>query len=206
MESPKENVIFETSKRLNALNRVYERSSVQRTNMVTPAYEPTLPRLTTDYPAQVAAYDEKHTNSPLKATQLGLDDTVSQSRYMVMCTQSHQARKRYTIGAALFSWLILAGYLVLPNTFTSLQSSNTLSGSKGGQLLQSTVRNVKLLPFAGVLCLIGVAGISRLWYKWRRNYVWLITYIFMYVKLEILTYRIANKYKGLLFRMHLSDC
>jgi hypothetical protein len=125
----------------------------------------------------------RHSKLPLKATQLGFDDTVSQSRYMVMCTQSHQARKRYTIGAALFSWLILAGYLVLPNTFTSLQSSNTLSGSKGGQLLQSTVRNVKLLPFAGVLCLIGVTGISRLWYKWRRNYVWLITYIFMYVKL-----------------------
>ena len=98
-----------------------------------------------------------------------------------MCTQSNQARKRYTIGAALFSWLILAGYLVLPNTFTSLQSSKTLSESKGGQLLQSTVHNVKLLPFAGVLCLIGLAGISRLWYKWRRNYVWLITYIFMYV-------------------------
>jgi len=183
--------------------------------MARPAYEQTLPRLTIDYPAPVAAYDEKHANSPhgdmpydrhsklpLKATRLGLDD----SRYMLMCTQSHQARKRYTIGAALFSWLILAGYLVLPSTFTSLQSSSTLSGSKGGQLLQSTVRNVKLLPFAGVLCLIGVAGISRLWYKWRRNYVWLITYILMYVKLEILAYRIANKYKGLLFRMHLSDC
>ena len=116
---------------------------------------------------------------------------------MVMCTQSNQARKRYTISAALFSWLILAGYLVLPNTFTSLQSSKTLSGSKGGQLLQSTIRNVKLLPFAGVLCLIGVAGISRLWYKWRRNYVWLITYIFMYVKFEvprqILTAAVLNR-------------
>jgi hypothetical protein len=27
----------------------------------------------------------------------------------------------------------------------------------------------------------------------------------MYVELEILTYRIADKCKGLLFRMHLSD-
>jgi hypothetical protein len=61
--------------------------------MATPAYKQTLPRLTTDYPAPVAAYDEKHANSPhnrhsklpLTATQLGLDD----SRYMVMCTQSY---------------------------------------------------------------------------------------------------------------------
>jgi hypothetical protein len=45
--------------------------------MVTPAYEQTLPRLTTDYPAQVATYNEKYTNSPLKATQLGLDNTTS---------------------------------------------------------------------------------------------------------------------------------
>ncbi|KAH8726705.1 hypothetical protein GQ44DRAFT_613279 [Phaeosphaeriaceae sp. PMI808] len=165
--------------------------------MAGPVYEQTLPRLTTDYSAPVAAYEGKHANNPHrdtpydtqtqyrhskvppKATQLSLNDTVSQTPYMVMCTQSHQARNRYTLGAAIFSWLILAGYLVLPNTFTSLQSSKTLSGSKGGQLLQSTVRNVQLLPFAGVLCLIGVAGISRLWYKWRRNYVWLITYIFI---------------------------
>lgn len=135
MEKPEESVISETSKHLNGLNSVYDRNSVQRINMATPAYEQVLPRLTTDYPARVAEYDEKHSNSPhrdmpyetqyrhskppLKATQLGLDDTVSQSLYMVMCTQSHQARKRYTIGAALFSWLILAGYLVLPNTFTS---------------------------------------------------------------------------------------
>ncbi|KAH8702764.1 hypothetical protein GQ44DRAFT_783807, partial [Phaeosphaeriaceae sp. PMI808] len=69
--------------------------------------------------------------------------------------------------------------LVLPNTFSSLQSSKALSGSKGGQILQSTVQNVKLLPFAGVLCPVGVACVSILWYKWRRNYIWLITYIFI---------------------------
>jgi SAM-dependent methyltransferase len=39
--------------------------------------------------------------------------------------------------------LILAGYLVIPNTFTSLQSSKALSGNKGGQIIQSTVQNVR---------------------------------------------------------------
>lgn len=200
MENLEKSPIFEASKHLDGSNRVYDKNSVQKSDMATPGYEQTLRRPTVDFPAPVAAYNEQqstylhqdlpresqvqysHSRLPPKATQIGLEDTVSQTRYMVMCTQSNQARKRYTIGAALFSWLILAGYLVLPNTFTSLQSSKTLSGSKGGQLLQSTVQNVKLLPFAGVLCLIGVAGISRLWYKWRRNYVWLITYIFMYVQ------------------------
>lgn len=175
MENLEKSPIFEASKHLNSPNRVYDKNSVQRSDMATPEYEQTLRRPTADFPAPVAVYNEKHSNylhqdiphesqvqyshSRLlpRATQIGLEDTVSQTRYMVMCTQSNQARKRHTIGAALFSWLILAGYLMLPNTFTSLQSSKTLSGSKGGQLLQSTVQNVKLLPFAGVLFLIGVA-------------------------------------------------
>ena len=200
MEKLDKSPISEASKHLHSPDRVYyDKNSVQRSDIARPEYVQTLRMPTADFPAPVAAYNEKHSDYldqgishepqvqyghsrlPPEATQVGLEDTVSQTRYMVMCTQSNQARKRYTIGAALFSWLILAGYLVLPNTFTSLQSSKTLSESKGGQLLQSTVHNVKLLPFAGVLCLIGVAGISRLWYKWRRNYVWLITYIFMYV-------------------------
>jgi hypothetical protein len=101
-----------------------------------PVCEQTLPTLTTDYSAPVAACEGNHADNPHleipydtqtqyrhsapKATQLSLNDTVSQTPYMVMCTQSHQARNRYTISAALFSWLILAGYLVLLNTFTSL--------------------------------------------------------------------------------------
>jgi hypothetical protein len=97
MENPEESVISETSKHLNGPNTVYDRNSMQRTNMATPAYEQTLPRLT-GYSAPVTAYDEKQANSqhvdmpydmhsklPLKATRLGLDD----SRYIVICTQSY---------------------------------------------------------------------------------------------------------------------
>jgi hypothetical protein len=35
----------ETSKHLNGLNTVYDRTFVQKTNMATPAYEKTLPEL-----------------------------------------------------------------------------------------------------------------------------------------------------------------
>lgn len=104
---------------------------------------------------------------------------TEQTPYMIMSIQANLAPRRYTINAAFFLWLILAGYLVLPPTFTSLQSSNALGGSKGGQMLQSTVQNVQLLPLAGVLCAVGTVGTSWLWYKWRKNYVWLITYIFL---------------------------
>jgi hypothetical protein len=95
-----------------------------------------------------------------------------------MSIQSNQASGWYTISAGIFSWLILAGYLVLPNTFTSLKTSKALGDSKEGQMLQNTIQNVGLLRCAGVLCSIGLLGISGLWYEWRKNYVWLITYIF----------------------------
>lgn len=64
MENPEESVISKTSKHLNGLN-TYDRNSGERTNIATPAYEQTLPRLTTVHPAPVV-YNEKHANSPYR--------------------------------------------------------------------------------------------------------------------------------------------
>jgi hypothetical protein len=114
-----------------------------------------------------------------QGVEVPYDNQNKESPYMIMCIQANQARRWYTVGAALFSWLILAGYLVLPHTFTSLQSSKALTGSKSGQMLQSTIQNFQLLPFAGIFCFIGILGSSLLWYIWRENYVSLITYIFL---------------------------
>jgi hypothetical protein len=113
-----------------------------------------------------------------EAPDVPYEKNTKQTPYMIMSIRSNQAGIWSKIGAMAFSWLLLAGYLVLPNTFTSLKTSKALGESKGGQILQSTVQNVNLLYFAGVLCFIGLSGTCRLWYKWRRNYVWLITYIF----------------------------
>jgi hypothetical protein len=77
------------------------------------------------------------------------------------------------------SWLTLAGYVVLPNTFTSLGNSSSLDGTAGGKAIQDAVRNVQLLPLAGVLCCLGTAGSCWLWWKWQKNYIWLISRIFL---------------------------
>ena len=98
---------------------------------------------------------------------------------MVMSVQANQARKRYSISAGYFSWLTLAGYVVLPNTFTSLRNADGLDGTASGRALQTAVQNVQLLPLAGLLCCIGTAGSCWLWWRWRRNYVWLISHIFL---------------------------
>ena len=107
------------------------------------------------------------------------NELALQTPYMAMSVQANQARRRYDICAGCCSWLTLAGYVVLPNTFTSLGNSSSLDGTAGGKAIQDAVRNVQLLPLAGVLCCLGTAGSCWLWWKWRKNYVWLISRIFL---------------------------
>jgi hypothetical protein len=99
--------------------------------------------------------------------------------YMEMCTQANKVPSIYNILAALFSWLTLAGFVVLPGTFTSLKYSTTLSSSKGGQIIQKTVQNVPLLLITGVMCGIRIIGTCWLRKKWRKEYVWLTGQIFL---------------------------
>jgi hypothetical protein len=100
-----------------------------------------------------------------------------QTPYMVMSVQANEASTWHNALAAIFSWLILAGYVVFPGTFTSLQNSDSLNNSGRGKFVQYTVKNVPLLPVAGVCCIVGTVGIYRLWRKWWKNYVWLIARI-----------------------------
>ncbi|KAH8653974.1 hypothetical protein BGZ60DRAFT_460367 [Tricladium varicosporioides] len=80
--------------------------------------------------------------------------------------------------AAFFSWLTLAGYVVFPGTFTSLEHSQTLTSSNSGKFIQQTVKKA-LLATAGLCCFFGTVGTSWLWYVWRDNAVWLIGHIFL---------------------------
>jgi hypothetical protein len=131
--------------------------------------------------AQNFKMDKLEKDPPPKPLSQHLDQPSKhnmQTPYMIMSIEANQAGKLYTAGACLFLWLILAGYLVLPNTFTSLKALSVLSESKGGQILQGTVQNVPLLYVAFAFCFIGLFGISCLWYEWKENYIWLITYIF----------------------------
>lgn len=104
---------------------------------------------------------------------------ASQTIYMAMSIQANQVPLIFDILAGVSSWLTLAGYLVLPNTFTSLGRSNGLNSTASGKAVQNAVQNVPLLPAAAVLCCIGLAGSCWLWWRKRSNYVWLISRIFL---------------------------
>ncbi|KAF3002270.1 hypothetical protein E8E15_000750 [Penicillium rubens] len=87
-----------------------------------------------------------------------------------------------TVGVA--NWALLAGYLVIPGTFTSLQTSDkverVLQANKAGRTVLHTIQNPPLL---GIACLLLFGGIGALMWllhfpKIRGNYIWLINRLF----------------------------
>lgn len=88
--------------------------------------------------------------------------------YHSMVLQSQDIPLYYNLAASLALWSMLAGILVLSGTFTSLKQST------------SFLQQVPLLPIAGLLCCTGIIGLGLLWFKFRNNYFWVLTHLFLY--------------------------
>jgi hypothetical protein len=98
---------------------------------------------------------------------------------MVLSVQAIEAPKLDDPLAAVFSWITLAGFIVLPGTFTSLETSDRLGHSTSGKWVQDAVKNIPLLAFGIVCRVLGTIGSCFLWQKWRKNYIWLMMHIFL---------------------------
>lgn len=102
-----------------------------------------------------------------------------ETAYMVMSVQALEAPWLDNLLAAIFSWITLAGFIILPGTFTSLETSDRLGNTTGGKLVQDAVKNIPILVVGVGFCVLGTIGSLRLWQKWRQNYIWLMMHIFM---------------------------
>ncbi|KAG4440533.1 hypothetical protein IFR05_004003 [Cadophora sp. M221] len=105
-----------------------------------------------------------------------------QTRYMNMLLAMDTIPRLHNILAAFFTWILLAGFVLFPGTFTSLQSLEDkpeVSSSETASAILKTVKNIPLLVIAGSCCGIGALGMIWLWMKWRSNYVWLLNRIFL---------------------------
>ncbi|KAJ5379585.1 hypothetical protein N7509_012704 [Penicillium cosmopolitanum] len=107
-----------------------------------------------------------------------------------MLKEEDQMDVTFNITASAANWSLLAGYLVIPGTFASLQTSkeieHVLTSNKTGRVIFHTIQNPPLL---GIACLFLVSGIAAmLWLlhfpHLRGNYVWLTNKIFMPVTLN----------------------
>ncbi|EHK19874.1 uncharacterized protein TRIVIDRAFT_138653, partial [Trichoderma virens Gv29-8] len=101
------------------------------------------------------------------------------SRYEEMILEiDHNIKPYYFILSGFCSWLLLAGFLVSPSTYASVQQSDALDNSgKVGESIIHVVRNVPLIYIASFACLSATIGMVWLWYKFRSNHVWTSRYL-----------------------------
>lgn len=84
--------------------------------------------------------------------------------------------------AAFAHWTLLAGYLVIPGTFTSLQKSDTLKKSldktEAGKTILHTIQNPPLVAISMFLLVLGTVLTAWLFWERRHNYIWLVNRLF----------------------------
>ena len=102
------------------------------------------------------------------------------SKYDDMIIEADRVPSVYLICAGFFSWLLLAGFLISPSTYASLQSTHTIDEAGfAGQTIMKMVRNWPLVGVAIFGCVAAASGLGWLWWKMRRNYIWITRYLMM---------------------------
>jgi hypothetical protein len=107
------------------------------------------------------------------------------TRYMEMLLHLDKIPRLHNILASAFTWILLASFLVVPGTFTTFKTSQAFkdadNADKSGVAydIVHSIANIGLLWVSGFLALVGSVGCFYLWFRWRKNYVWLINKIFL---------------------------
>ncbi|KAK4144210.1 uncharacterized protein C8A04DRAFT_28112 [Dichotomopilus funicola] len=135
-----------------------------------------------------------------------------QTPYMNMLLSLDRIPRLHNILVSFFVWILLAGFIILPGSFTSTKrkednatvqipiggtgsSSTSTGGNKaatGGGKLSLTPANTAALVI-GFLCLLaGTFGSAWLGLRWRRNYVWLLNKLYMPLTLTCIAGLIAT--------------
>ncbi|CAI6337318.1 unnamed protein product [Periconia digitata] len=126
--------------------------------------------------------DSNHQSSSAARPPLQRRRTTAQTRYIDMLLELDDVPKLHNFLASGFTWILLAGYIVFPATFNKLQNDERLDEKANNRLKAealATARNIPLLYIAAFACGIGVVGSLWLWWKHRKNYVWVINRVFL---------------------------
>ncbi|KAJ5593511.1 hypothetical protein N7537_010415 [Penicillium hordei] len=105
-----------------------------------------------------------------RMSQAGFHATSgNETSYTRMLKEEAQMNWIYNLLASGANWVLLAGYLVIPGTFTSLKKSNsvekTLEKNNAGRVLLNTIQNPPLLVFS---CLFLITGATVLGWLFNR--------------------------------------
>lgn len=112
---------------------------------------------------------------------------TTETRYMQMLLHLDRIPRVYNFLAGLFTWILLASFLIIPGTFTSFKNSDAFKNIQDNEdksnavakAILDSAANAGLLWLSGAFCMIGGTGCLVLWARWRKNYVWLVNKIFL---------------------------
>ena len=107
--------------------------------------------------------------------------TQPTTKYIKLLLDLDKIPRIYVIIAYLSTWSLLAGYLVIPGTFTSIATSQALTSDSGrvGKAIANTFQNLELLIIAAISCALGAAGIVFLMWKKRDNCMWVLNKVIL---------------------------
>lgn len=108
---------------------------------------------------------------------------IVDTQYEHMLRELDNIPWKYNFLSSFAGWSLLAGFLVIPGTFTSLQGSDKiqqgLSTSKTERAILDTIQNPPLVGIACSLLVVGAGTMAFLFFRWRNNYLWLVNRLFM---------------------------
>ncbi|KAI1370747.1 hypothetical protein F4677DRAFT_437385 [Hypoxylon crocopeplum] len=81
------------------------------------------------------------------------------TRYSQLVIEAYEFPRRYNLSAAVVSWLFLAGFVIFPGTYTSIQDLGT---TEAGKVLHNVIQHTPLLGIAIVCCMLGAIGTGAL--------------------------------------------
>ncbi|KAM3497462.1 hypothetical protein MY10362_009192 [Beauveria mimosiformis] len=89
------------------------------------------------------------------------------TRYHSMVVQMEQEISlQYGVLAGVFAWLLLAGFLLSPATYTSARYVEALEkAALATKFSIATARNVPVIGLACAACTVATCGLGWLWWK-----------------------------------------
>ena len=103
------------------------------------------------------------------STSAGTTKDAPHTRYVGQLIESTEVPFSHTWGVSFASWLLLAGFIVIPGTFTS-QSLKKDAVSNVELWVFTKIQYLPLLGVAGICSGVGALGMIVFWVYWRNNY------------------------------------
>ncbi|KAK3684893.1 hypothetical protein B0T22DRAFT_202185 [Podospora appendiculata] len=124
---------------------------------------------------------DEHPSSSLPHPTL----TTSQTEYMNMLLELDKIPRLHNILASCFAWILLAGFVVIPGSFSSLRALEEAGNGNGNGIITILPDSPTAATVIGFLCMgVGALGAGWLAWRWRANYVWLLNKLYMPVLLN----------------------